>query len=186
MILAEPVQASGPNGNVLKGDNYRNYIMQAYEARYIHGDYGNGSWTFLGGHDPEDYAHHVGDPATDLSKYPNSPGYRLILNNVLFPAAKKTVVPTVVINNAANNTTDAVNVAPVNNIKIYPNPANNELIVSTTPGKIEQVTILNIGGQEVFNHAYNSDKVSVNLKDLAPGMYMIKVNGEYVGKVVKD
>ena len=59
------------------------------EARYIHGDFGNGTWTFYGGHDPEDYQHLVGDPPTDLNLHPNSPGYRLILNNVLFPAAKK-------------------------------------------------------------------------------------------------
>jgi ribosomal protein L23 len=59
------------------------------EARYIHGEFGNGTWTFLGGHDPEDYQHLVNDPPTNLSLYPNSPGYRLILNNVLFPAAKK-------------------------------------------------------------------------------------------------
>lgn len=59
------------------------------EARYIHSDFGRGTWTFLGGHDPEDYQHLVGDPPTDLNFYPNSPGYRLILNNVLFPAAKK-------------------------------------------------------------------------------------------------
>lgn len=59
------------------------------EARYIHGEYGKGMWTFLAGHDPEDYQHFVGDPATDLDLFPNSPGYRLILNNVLFPAAKK-------------------------------------------------------------------------------------------------
>lgn len=59
------------------------------EARYIHGEYGKGTWTFYGGHDPEDYQHQVGDPPTDLSLHPNSPGYRLILNNVLFPAAKK-------------------------------------------------------------------------------------------------
>ena len=61
----------------------------ANEARYIHGDLGKGQFTFYGGHDPEDYQHQVGDPATDLSLHPNSPGYRLILNNVLFPAAKK-------------------------------------------------------------------------------------------------
>lgn len=59
------------------------------EARYIHGNYGQGFWTFYGGHDPEDYRHYVHDPETDLSLHPNSPGYRLILNNVLFPAAKK-------------------------------------------------------------------------------------------------
>jgi hypothetical protein len=60
-----------------------------YEARYIHGEFGKGTWTFYGGHDPEDYNHLVGDEPTDLSLHPNSPGYRLILNNVLFPAAKK-------------------------------------------------------------------------------------------------
>tara|TARA_B100000989_G_scaffold48890_2_gene32006 strand:- start:12832 stop:14091 length:1260 start_codon:yes stop_codon:yes gene_type:complete len=59
------------------------------EVKYIHGKYGNGTWTFYGGHDPEDYQHRVGDPKTDLSLHPNSPGYRLILNNILFPAAKK-------------------------------------------------------------------------------------------------
>ncbi len=59
------------------------------EARYIHGELGKGQWTFYGGHDPEDYQHMVGDPPTDLNLHPNSPGYRLILNNVLFPAAKK-------------------------------------------------------------------------------------------------
>jgi len=59
------------------------------EARYLHGSYGMGTFTFLGGHDPEDYQHLVGDPPTDLNLYPNSPGYRLILNNILFPAAKK-------------------------------------------------------------------------------------------------
>ena len=58
-------------------------------ARYIHGTQGKGYWTFFGGHDPEDYQHRVGDPHTDLNNHPNSPGYRLILNNILFPAAKK-------------------------------------------------------------------------------------------------
>lgn len=61
----------------------------AGEARYIHGTKGKGMWTFYSGHDPEDYQHLVGDPKTDLNLHPNSPGYRLILNNVLFPAAKK-------------------------------------------------------------------------------------------------
>lgn len=58
-------------------------------ARYIHGELGQGTWTFYGGHDPEDYEHRVSDPPTDLNLHPNSPGYRLILNNILFPAAKK-------------------------------------------------------------------------------------------------
>lgn len=58
-------------------------------VKYIHGDYGKGAWTFLGGHDPEDAQHAIGSAPTELALHPNSPGYRLILNNVLFPAAKK-------------------------------------------------------------------------------------------------
>jgi len=61
----------------------------ANEVRYMHSEFGKGTWTFFGGHDPEDYEHKVGDPPTDLALHPNSPGYRLILNNILFPAAKK-------------------------------------------------------------------------------------------------
>ncbi|MAJ98470.1 MAG: asparagine synthetase B [Flavobacteriales bacterium TMED288] len=61
----------------------------ANEAKYIHGKYGKGMWSFYGGHDPEDYQHRVGDPQTELDLYPNSPGYRIILNNILFPAARK-------------------------------------------------------------------------------------------------
>ncbi|HKI95540.1 MAG TPA: hypothetical protein VJ992_09640 [Gemmatimonadales bacterium] len=58
-------------------------------VKYIHGDHGKGTWTYFGGHDPEDPQHEIGDLPTDLSLHPHSPGYRLILNNVLFPAAKK-------------------------------------------------------------------------------------------------
>lgn len=59
------------------------------EVKYLHGNFGRGTFTFFGGHDPEDYQHRVGDPPTDLNLHKNSPGYRLILNNILFPAAKK-------------------------------------------------------------------------------------------------
>ncbi len=59
------------------------------QVKYLHGNHGEGTFTFYGGHDPEDYTHRVNDPPTDLSLHPNSPGYRLILNNILFPAAKK-------------------------------------------------------------------------------------------------
>ncbi len=69
---------------VILGEN-----KQVNEVRYIHGTFGKGFWTFYGGHDPEDYQHKVGDEPTDLSLHPNSAGFRLILNNVLFPAAKK-------------------------------------------------------------------------------------------------
>ena len=71
-------------GVLIMGEN-----KAANEARYIHGEYGKGMFTFYGGHDPEDYQHRVEDPPTDLSLHPNSAGYRLILNNLLFPAAKK-------------------------------------------------------------------------------------------------
>jgi hypothetical protein len=64
-------------------------VVNTEELKYIHGNFGKGTFTFLGGHDPEDYAHRIGDPPTDLSLHKNSPGYRLILNNVLFPAAEK-------------------------------------------------------------------------------------------------
>jgi hypothetical protein len=83
-------QTTGFDKNYLK-----NYILVLGEdpasdlTKYIHGNVGKGTFTFLGGHDPEDYKHYVGDPPTDLSLHKNSPGYRLILNNVLFPAAKK-------------------------------------------------------------------------------------------------
>lgn len=69
---------------LIMGDN-----KSSGEARYIHGEFGKGTWTFYSGHDPEDYQHQVGDPPTDLALHPNSTGYRLILNNILFPAAKK-------------------------------------------------------------------------------------------------
>ena len=59
------------------------------EVKYVHSNYGKGTITYLGGHDPEDYQHAVGDPPTNLALHKNSPGYRLILNNILFPAAEK-------------------------------------------------------------------------------------------------
>jgi len=69
---------------VIMGEN-----KELGEIRYIHGTFAKGTWTFYGGHDPEDYQHLVGEEPTDLALHPNSPGYRLILNNILFPAAKK-------------------------------------------------------------------------------------------------
>jgi len=83
-------QTTAFNKDVIKSDVViMGELKTANEARYIHGTFGNGTWTFYGGHDPEDYRHFVGDPPTELANHKNSPGYRLILNNVLFPAAKK-------------------------------------------------------------------------------------------------
>lgn len=82
--------ATAFNKNMLKPTvTIMGEMKTANEARYIHGEYGKGQWTFYGGHDPEDYQHGRNQPPTDLSLHPNSPGYRLILNNVLFPAAHK-------------------------------------------------------------------------------------------------
>jgi len=83
-------QTTGFNKNFIK----KNILIMAEDpasnqVKYIHGNIGKGTFTFLGGHDPEDYKHYVGDPPTDLSLHKNSPGYRLILNNILFPAARK-------------------------------------------------------------------------------------------------
>ena len=78
-----------------KKDKIKNHIVimgedpASDQVKYIHGNYGKGTFTFYGGHDPEDYQHFVGDPPTDLSLHRNSPGYRIILNNILFPAARK-------------------------------------------------------------------------------------------------
>ena len=76
-------------------DKVKNHIVimgedpSTNQVKYLHGNFGRGTFTFYGGHDPEDYQHFVGDPPTDLSLHRNSPGYRLILNNILFPAARK-------------------------------------------------------------------------------------------------
>ena len=83
-------QTTGFKKSLLKSEVLIMGELKAYdEARYIHGILGKGMWTFYGGHDPEDYRHVVGEDPTDLSLHPNSPGYRLILNNILFPAARK-------------------------------------------------------------------------------------------------
>ncbi len=83
-------QTTAYKSNLIKSDVIvmgENALLE--EAKYIHGELGKGTFTFFGGHDPEDYQHLVGEPATDLNLHPNSPGYRLILNNILFPSAKK-------------------------------------------------------------------------------------------------
>ena len=90
LLSLAPGQTTGFDKRLIKpGVTILAEVEGTAEAKYIHGKIGRGSWTFYGGHDPEDYQHAVGDPPTELSRHPNSPGYRLILNNVLFPAAKK-------------------------------------------------------------------------------------------------
>ncbi len=100
-----PTMLTQDHANIIKGflgqtSNFKKSLIKksvtilaekegTEEVRYLHGNYGRGTFTFYGGHDPEDYQHAVGDPPTDLRLHKNSPGYRLILNNILFPAAKK-------------------------------------------------------------------------------------------------
>ncbi len=189
LVMGDRIQAGQmPNADA-NGQKSTPYL-QDYEARYIHGEYGKGTWTFYGGHDPEDYQHLINNPPTDLANHPNSPGYRLILNNVLFPAAKRQMVPTVTLRDSVSKTeqyspanSDVSNA--VNPFSIYPNPANNDLIISSTI-KIELVTIYNTSGAEVYKHTFNAAKVNVNMDDLPPGMYLVKVNDVYAGKVVKN
>ncbi len=83
-------QTTGFNRDVIKKSVViMGEVEESSLVKYIHGNFGQGTFTFYGGHDPEDYTHYIGDPPTQLSLHKNSPGYRLILNNILFPAAKK-------------------------------------------------------------------------------------------------
>ena len=153
-------------------------FAQANEARYIHGEYGKGTWTFYGGHDPEDYQHNLGNPPTDLADHPSSPGYRLILNNVLSPAAKRPIVPDFSIMGSR--------------VKIAPDVSSNQLSISLAPladgtdSKIKSIVIVTSSGEQVYSHAFNAEKVNVDFNDIPSGMFLVKVNGQYAGKVVKN
>ncbi|MBC7554706.1 MAG: T9SS type A sorting domain-containing protein [Taibaiella sp.] len=166
------------------------------EARYIHGDMDKGSWTFYGGHDPEDYKHSVGAPPTNLAFHRSSPGYRLILNNVLSPAAERKSVPTVVMN-AANPAVTSTLPATASTlkmesdaIKILPDPGNNSLKIvlpaSLINSKPVQIVITNTTGMEVINKSFGADNINISLGTLTPGVYLIQVNGQYAGKLMKD
>ncbi len=180
-------------GVLIMGD-----FAKVNEARYIHGEYGDGTWTFYGGHDPEDYQHMVGAAPTDLSLHPNSPGYRLILNNVLAPAAKKKLIQTVVLGDTVTaKLVKKIAEEPAHvstfaeRVKITPDPSKEELIISVVPmqgaiNEIKAVVILTGASVEVYSRKFSSaDHVIVNLNDLPSGMFLVKVNGEYAGKVVK-
>ena len=176
MILGENLPI---NGGGYIDSQYNNGI------KYIHGVYGKGTWTFYGGHDPESYKHLVGAPPTDLNQFPNSPGYRLILNNVLLPAAN--ITPSLKNTSPVSKTADTTS----DNVKMYSDPEDNELIfiftpVSKTDKKNNNVTLVNASGKEVFNQSYSTPKVSVDLNNLPAGMYTVKVNSSYVGKVAKE
>jgi hypothetical protein len=116
---------------------------------------------------------------------------------------KREVVPTVFMSDATTkteptqaaiaSTTSTPNITLVDRIRMAPNPANNELEITLTAGgengasrKIENVTILSMSGKEVYNHNYQSEKAIVDLKDIPSGIYMVHVNGQYGGKIVKE
>lgn len=157
-----------------------------HEARYIHGKYKEGTWTFYGGHDPEDYEHKVGEPPTDLNMHPQSPGYRLILNNVLCLASGKKDVPAVEFGGrGARAETEAAGKL----VNITAGSTTNSLIISLSGSpsvkQIERVELLNAEGREMFARTYNAASVTIDMDDLPAGLYTIKVNGMYAGKVVK-
>jgi hypothetical protein len=167
---------------------------EAGEARYIHGTYKEGSWTYYGGHDPEDYRHIVGEPPTDLSKYPNSPGYRLILNNVLSPGSGKKDNPVYESGDAVSlQTTQTEVVAETRNTaKLSAGSNSNSLIISFPESeqgnaqKIRTVTFLNAAGTVILTKTFDASSVTVAMDRLPMGTYTINVNGKFAGRVVKN
>ncbi len=180
------------------------YNMHNNEARYIHGDLEKGTWTFYSGHDPEDFQHMVNDAPTDLSEHPNSPGYRLILNNVLLHAAKRVVIPKVACCDIPltipapepKPATTPLTISGAESYNLYPTASNDQLIITVNHSadegpekrntKIERVVITNMDGKELINKTVSGESVNVDIKDLAPGMYMVTVNGTYSGKLMKE
>ncbi len=173
-------------------------------GKYIHGECGKGTWTFYGGHDPEDYQHLIENPATDLSKFPHSPGYRLILNNILYPAAQRDPVPTIVISGDStksfslkqDNLNSGNSAVTTTKIQVYPNPASKEIMIAILPSddnnvasketKINHVTIMSIDGKVCYSKDFDTDKAQIDVRDYIPGTYLILVNGVYSGNVIKN
>jgi hypothetical protein len=129
------------------------------EARYIHGKMEKGMWTFYGGHDPEDYQHRVEEPVTNVSLFPNSPGYRLILNNVLFPSTMEKENSSVT-------------------FRSYPNPASDQMTIEAD-GSIENavLSIYDINGKQVLTQNFSSGgKIVIDISALSPGNYLWKID----------
>jgi hypothetical protein len=135
--------------------------MSINEARYIHGSFGKGMWTYYGGHDPEDYMHNVGEAPTDLSRYPNSPGYRLILDNILFPSTQNKE-------------------SLASSFSAFPSPANTQLniqydITEKTANTV--IRVFDINGKEQMKEEIvpeNNTHV-LDVSALAPGMYLWRI-----------
>jgi hypothetical protein len=164
----------------------------ANEARFIHGDYGKGAWTFYGGHDPEAYQHMVNDPQTDLNQFPNSPGYRLILNNVLQPGAQRDIVPTVyypdgkVPKESTSLAKAEDNSKPMTErVQFVPDPSSMNLVVKMA-GIIQEIVITDAAGKEVFRKTCSAPQIVLDLNNFSTGLYLVEVNGHYAGKIVKN
>ena len=140
----------------------------AADVKYLHGQRGAGYFTFYAGHDPECYMHLVGDPATNLDKYKTSPGYRLILNNVLSPAV-------------TDNTLGVSNLSLVN-VKVYPNPVATyfSVEVSSSDAKQAAVSVYNLSGQVFITDNVSSDNGTFsrqyNTENLAAGLYIVEIS----------
>ena len=185
-------------------DMQRYRLVYMNQAKYIHCDYGKGTWTFLGGHDPEDYQHLIGSQPTELSKYPHSPGYRLILNNILSPGVSREPVPTIILSHdsiagkSPAETSEAVKnemVAANTKILIYPSPTTGKATIEfpqsstntrATPTKIQQVVIMDIAGKIFFNRQFNEEKVQIDMSNYPAGTYLVQVNGIYAGNIMRD
>ncbi|SDK81679.1 Por secretion system C-terminal sorting domain-containing protein [Catalinimonas alkaloidigena] len=145
------------------------------EARMIYGNYGQGHWVFLGGHDPEDYQHLVGDPDTDISQHPNSPGYRLILNNVLL---------------ASSNLVDISGT-----LTAYPNPAADQLHLTFSEEQTGDwhLRILDSMGKNwhkaEFERHEATQPIDLTVANLPAGIYFVEISqGRYraTQKVIKQ
>lgn len=137
------------------------------EVRYVHGTIGSGSFTFFGGHDPEVPRHYVGNPNTNLENFKTSAGYRLILNNVLFPSAR--------------NKTASISNTPELNLTVFPNPMFNafNLEIKSSDIKKMKVALYSLSGQVYFQENIELEQGSFakkyNAADLAAGIYIVEV-----------
>lgn len=140
------------------------------EARYIHGKKGKGTFTFYSGHDPEISKHFVGGAATDLNKFKQSAGYRLILNNVLFPS----------VSNKTLGISDPSKIA----VKVYPNPFVSYFTVDIKSAEVKQakLTVYNLAGQLILSDNINSETGSFSKKytteNLSGGLYLVEIFNE--------
>lgn len=154
-----------------------------HEVRYLHGSYKAGTWTFYGGHDPEDYEHRVGEPPTNLDDHPNSPGYRLILNNVLCLASGKKEVPVVKL-----DVTESTTTTEQGTVRLNAGPTGNTLSLSITGGAgiISKVAFEDRNGKNYPAPITPGRLVTVSIDNLPQGIYTVIVNGIIVGKVASN